>query len=33
MEQTLRAKVKNFFQSANLKKMLLMKNDGHIGFI
>ena len=33
MEQTLRAKVKIFFKSENLKKMLLIKNDGLIGFI
>ena len=32
MEQTLRAKVKIFFKSENLKKMLLIKNDGLIGF-
>ena len=30
MEQTLRAKVKICFKSRNLKKMLLIKNDGHI---
>ena len=33
MEQTLRAKVTIFFKSENLKKVLLIKNDGHIGFI
>ena len=33
MEQTLRAKVKIFFKSENFKKMLLIKNDGLIGFI
>ena len=32
MEQTLRAKVKIFFKSENFYKMLLIKNDGHIGF-
>ena len=30
MEQILRAKVKIFFKSENLKKMLLIKNDGYI---
>ena len=33
MEQTLRAKGKIFFNSENLKKMLLIKNDGLIGYI
>ena len=33
MEPILRAKVKIFFKSENLKKKLLIKNDGHIGFI
>ena len=33
MKQTLRAKAKIFFKSENLKKMLLIKNDGLIGFI
>ena len=31
MEPILRAKFKIFFKSENLKKMLLIKNDGHIG--
>ena len=31
IEQILRAKVNIFFKSENLK-MLLIKNDGHIGF-
>ena len=33
MEPILRAKVNFFFKSENLKKMLLIKNDGHIGFV
>ena len=33
MEPILRAKVKIFFKSENFKKMLLIKNDGHLGFI
>jgi hypothetical protein len=33
MEPILRAKVKFFFESENLKKKLLIKNDGHIGFL
>jgi hypothetical protein len=32
MEQILRAKVKIFFK-VKIKKMLLLKNDGPIGFI
>ena len=32
MEQS-RAKVRISFKSENLKKMLLIKNDGHIEFI
>ena len=31
LEQTLGAKVKIFFNSENLKKMVLIKNDGRIG--
>ena len=33
MEETLRAKVEIFFKSENLKKMISIKYDGHIGFI
>ena len=33
MEPILRAKVKIFFKSENLKEMLLIKSDGHIGCI
>ena len=33
MEPILRAKVKIFFKSENLKKNLLIKNDGHIDII
>ena len=33
MEPILRAKVKIFFQKGKLTKKLLIRSDGHIGFI